>query len=126
GRCARLPGRACPRPRPGPRIVQPRNSSMIRLHDLKYSVGARVLFEGLDWTIGPGDRCALVGPNGTGKTTLLRIALGELSPESGTRSVSRGARIGYLPQEAAERFDGTVLARALEARRDVLRMREQL
>ena len=99
---------------------------MIRLHDLKYSVGARVLFEGLDWTIGPGDRCALVGPNGTGKTTLLRIALGELSPEAGQRSLSRGARIGYLPQEAAERFDGTVLERALEARRDVLAMREEL
>ena len=99
---------------------------MIRLHDVKYSVGARVLFEGLNWTLGPGDRCALVGPNGTGKTTLLRIALGELSPESGTRSLSRGTRIGHLPQEAAERFDGTVLERALEARRDVLAMREEL
>jgi ATP-binding cassette, subfamily F, member 3 len=99
---------------------------MIRLHDLKYSVGARVLFEGLDWTIGPGDRCALVGPNGAGKTTLIRLALGELTPESGTRSLARGTRIGYLPQEAAERFDGTVLERALEARRDVLRLREEL
>jgi ATPase subunit of ABC transporter with duplicated ATPase domains len=39
---------------------------MIRLHDLAYSVGARVLFQGLDWTLGAGDRCALVGPNGTG------------------------------------------------------------
>jgi ATP-binding cassette, subfamily F, member 3 len=99
---------------------------MIRLHDLAYSVGARVLFQGLDWTLGAGDRCALVGPNGTGKTTLLRIALGELTPDRGSRSMSRGTRIGYLPQEAAERFEGTVLERALEARRDVLAMREEL
>ncbi len=99
---------------------------MIRLQGIGYSVGARVLFESLDWTVGPGDRCALVGPNGAGKTTLLRVALGELAPESGTRVLARGTRIGYLPQEAAERFDGTVLERALEARRDILGMREEL
>jgi ATP-binding cassette subfamily F protein 3 len=85
-----------------------------------------MLLDGLDWTIGPGDRCALVGPNGTGKTTLLRIALGELSPETGSRILARGTRLGYLPQEAAESFEGTVLERALEARREVLRMREEL
>jgi len=99
---------------------------VIQLHDLSYSVGPRTLLSDLDWTIGPGDRCALVGPNGTGKTTLLRIALGEISPASGTRVVARGARVGYLPQEAAESFEGTVLGRALEARREVLGMRSEL
>src|SRR5690349_5174589 len=99
---------------------------MLRLSGCAYSVGARVLFSDLEWTVGPGDRVALVGPNGAGKTTLLRLAIGELEPERGSRIVARGTRIGYLPQEAAERFEGTVLQRALEARRDVRMLREEL
>jgi len=85
-----------------------------------------VLFDDIGWVIGPGDRVALVGPNGAGKTTLLKVILGELSPEAGTRTLARGTRLGYLPQEAAERFDGTVLERALEAHRDLREKRAEL
>ena len=99
---------------------------MIQLRDLGYSIGERRLLVGVDWVLSPGDRCALVGSNGTGKTTLLRLMLGELTPESGTRALARGTRIGYLPQEAAERYDGTVLERAMEAHRHVLGMRDEL
>jgi ATP-binding cassette subfamily F protein 3 len=99
---------------------------MIQLHDIRYSIGPRVLFSELSWTLAPGDRIALVGPNGAGKTTLLRILLGESTPESGTRVAARGTRVGYLPQEAAEKFEGTVLDRALEAHRAVLEMRAEL
>jgi ATP-binding cassette subfamily F protein 3 len=99
---------------------------MIQLHDIRYAIGARVLFEDLTWVLAPGDRVALVGPNGAGKTTLLKIILGEIRPEAGNRVLARGTRLGYLPQEAAEKFDGTVLDRALEAHRAVLDMREEL
>jgi len=99
---------------------------VIQLRDLGYSIGERRLLAGVDWVLSPGDRCALVGSNGTGKTTLLRLMLGELSPESGTRALARGTRMGYLPQEAAERYDGTVLERAMEAHRHVLGMRDEL
>ena len=99
---------------------------MIRVQNVRYSIGPRVLFEDITWVIAPGDRIALVGPNGAGKTTLIRILLGEYTPESGTRVISKGTRLGYLPQEAAERFDGTVLDRALEAHRHILEMREEL
>ena len=99
---------------------------MIQLHDIRYAIGSRVLFEELSWVLAPGDRVALVGPNGSGKTTLLKIILGEIRPETGNRVLTRGTRLGYLPQEAAEKFDGTVLDRALEAHRAVLDMREEL
>ncbi|HEY2953895.1 MAG TPA: ABC-F family ATP-binding cassette domain-containing protein [Candidatus Eisenbacteria bacterium] len=99
---------------------------MIQLQNVRYSIGQRVLFERLDWVLSPGDRVALVGPNGAGKTTLLRVMLGELDPESGARVLARGTRLGYLPQEAAERFEGTVLERAMEAHRHLLAMREEL
>jgi ATP-binding cassette subfamily F protein 3 len=99
---------------------------MIQLQGIRYAIGQRVLFEEVDWVIAPGDRFALVGPNGAGKTTLLRLILGELRPEAGSRVMARGSRLGYLPQEAAERFEGTVLERALEAHRHLLDLREEL
>ena len=106
--------------------VNARKGNMIQLQDLRYSIGQRVLFEGLGWVIAPGDRCALVGPNGAGKTTLIKVILGEYTPESGTCVLAKGTRIGYLPQEAAEAFTGTVLERAMEAHRALLGMREEL
>jgi ATP-binding cassette, subfamily F, member 3 len=99
---------------------------VIQLQDLRYTIGERVLFDRLGWVLSPGDRVALVGPNGAGKTTLLRVMLGELRPDSGARVLARGTRLGYLPQEAAETFDGTVLGRAMEAHRQLLAMREEL
>ena len=85
-----------------------------------------MLFDRLSWVLSPGDRVALVGPNGAGKTTLLRVMLGELRPDSGARVLARGTRLGYLPQEAAESFEGSVLGRAMEAHRQLLGMREEL
>jgi len=99
---------------------------LIRLNGIGYSIGTRTLFADVDWVVGPGDRVALVGPNGAGKTTLLKIILGEITPEKGTRVVSKGTRFGYLPQEAAETFEGTVLDRALDAHRHLIEMREEL
>jgi len=99
---------------------------VIQLQDVRYAIADRALFQGVSWVLSPGDRCALVGPNGAGKTTLLRVLLGELRPDAGARVLARGTRLGYLPQEAAERFDGTVLERAMEAHRELLAMREEL
>ncbi|HEX7879044.1 MAG TPA: ABC-F family ATP-binding cassette domain-containing protein [Candidatus Eisenbacteria bacterium] len=99
---------------------------MIQLKSLSYTIGPRTLFDGLDWVLAPGDRWALVGPNGAGKTTLIKVILGQLDPASGERVMARGTRLGYLPQEAAERFDGTVLDRAMEAYRELLDARIEL
>ncbi len=61
--------------------------------------GAQDIFAGLSFEINHGDKIALIGPNGTGKTTLLRIMCGLEAPTEGTISSSKGLQIGYLPQK---------------------------
>src|SRR5215203_431573 len=63
--------------------------------------GARPLFEHLSFSISEGDRAGLIGPNGAGKSTLLRILAGLEEPDSGIRSLRRGTRLGYVPQDPA-------------------------
>src|ERR1051325_1106622 len=60
---------------------------------------SRPLFEGLSFTLFEGDHVGLVGPNGAGKSTLLKIIAGVEEPDSGTRAVRKGVRIGYVPQD---------------------------
>ena len=71
---------------------------MLRALDLTKSYDGAPLFEGLSLTLNPGDRAGLVGPNGTGKSTLLRLLAGLEPADRGSLFVS--ATVGYLPQEA--------------------------
>ncbi|OYN95750.1 ATPase subunit of ABC transporter with duplicated ATPase domains [Propionibacteriaceae bacterium ES.041] len=65
----------------------------------------RVLFDHLNWSIGPGDRIGLVGVNGAGKTTLLKLLSGELSPGSGRVKQGKTLRLGHLTQAVRELDD---------------------
>ena len=62
------------------------------------------LFHGLNLTVPVGERVAIIGPNGIGKTTLLRTLVGELTPDSGTVKWSENARVGYFAQDHATDF----------------------
>ena len=73
---------------------------MLNISNLTYRIGARVLLDSTDVSINAGHRVGLVGRNGTGKTTLLRLITGELSPSEGTIDVPRRWRIGITSQEA--------------------------
>ena len=74
--------------------------SAVTLSRLTVSFGARELVADLDAVVGPDEVVGLVGPNGCGKTTLLRTMAGLHAPDSGTVTWSpSGARVGYLPQE---------------------------
>src|SRR5712692_8696617 len=70
--------------------------------------GAQSLFKGLSFGLFEGDRVGLVGPNGSGKSTLLKILAGIEAPDSGTRSVRRLVRVGYVPQDPVFPTDLTV------------------
>ena len=70
--------------------------------------GAQSLFKGLSFGLFEGDRVGLVGPNGSGKSTLLKILAGIEAPDSGTRSVRRLVRVGYVLQDPVFPIDHTV------------------
>ncbi len=72
------------------------------LQDVTVRAGDRVLFDRLNWLVGPGDRIGLVGANGAGKTTLLRLLAGTRAPDTGTVRVGRTVRAAFLSQELAE------------------------
>jgi ATP-binding cassette subfamily F protein 3 len=93
------------RPDAGPRM-QMRFAAGLRsgqqvlaLDGLGKEYGGRWLFRGVEQTLQYGERVALVGPNGCGKTTLLRLILGEVAASAGTVAVGPSVRIGYMPQQ---------------------------
>jgi ATP-binding cassette subfamily F protein 3 len=82
--------------------------SLITVTNLSKSFGPLDLFAGVSFAVPKGARLALVGPNGCGKTTLLRILVGLDEPSGGTISRAKNIRLGYLPQEAEFEMAGTV------------------
>lgn len=80
--------------------------SLLRAHDLSFSYGARTVLDSVGLSVAPGDRIAVVGPNGVGKTTLLRLLSGDGEQDAGF--VSATGTVGYLPQERDHRPGETV------------------
>ena len=75
---------------------------------LSKSYGDKNLFRKLDLRIEVGERVAVIGPNGIGKSTLLRILVGDLAPDSGRVKISESASMGYFAQDHAADFDSDV------------------
>jgi ATP-binding cassette subfamily F protein uup len=75
---------------------------VLEAEDVSVAFGDQVVLRDVTWRLGPGDRVALVGVNGSGKTSLLRVLAGELEPDAG--AVERGATVrhAYLSQDTAE------------------------
>lgn len=71
---------------------------MIQFDNVSLSFAGKPLFEGVSFTLQKGERCALLGRNGSGKSTIFRIIAKEIEPDGGSISVPRGYRIGYLNQ----------------------------
>jgi ATP-binding cassette, subfamily F, member 3 len=100
--------------------------SLITVSSLSKSFGAEDLFSGVTFSIARGARFALVGPNGIGKTTLLRILIGQDEPSGGTITRAKHLRIGYLSQEADFELKGVLWDVCLEPFAELIRMQEEL
>lgn len=72
---------------------------LIGLQNVTFEFGARVIVKDATWHLNPGERIGLIGYNGTGKSTLLKVLVGEYSPSVGTVEKSRETTIGYLHQD---------------------------
>ena len=82
---------------------------MISVNNLSKSYNNRELFSGVSFSIGMSDRIALIGRNGTGKTTLFEIVAGSIMPDAGNVSLRRGITIGYLRQDIRASSKRTLL-----------------
>src|SRR5208283_3626022 len=86
---------------------------MIQLNGAGKRYGPKILFEDLDWLVTPNERTGLVGANGTGKSSLLKVLAGIEGLDSGSIVTQRGVTLGYLPQEGLSLSGRSVFAECM-------------
>ncbi len=86
---------------------------MIQLTGAQKRYGPRILFENTDWLVTPNERAGIVGANGTGKSSLLKVLAGIEGLDAGTMTVQKGVTLGYLPQEGLSLSGRTVFAECM-------------
>ncbi len=82
--------------------------AQLELKNITLALGGPAILQDVNLRVEKGERISLLGRNGEGKTTLLRLLSGELQPDSGEVVRHSGLRFGYLPQEVPRQLDGTV------------------
>lgn len=95
------------------------NKIMLNIHNLSVSFGGEFLFEEVTFRLGSGDRVGLVGKNGAGKSTMLKILAGDFKPDSGQIATEKEVRMGFLRQDIDFELGRTVLEEAYEAFTDI-------
>ena len=98
---------------------------MIQLTGAAKRYGPKTLFENFDWMVTPNERAGIVGANGTGKSTLLKILAGMEGLDAGSVTVMKGASVGYLPQEGLSLSGSTVFAECMTVFADLLGLEQE-
>ena len=98
---------------------------MLSLQNISKQYGPKVLFEGFSLFIGERDRIAVVGSNGTGKSTLMKIVTGEVEADAGAIHKSSFTSVGYLPQELIGHAGRTLLEETLKAFEDLQQLQSR-
>lgn len=99
---------------------------MLSVGNLSVSFSARPLFTDVNFVVNRGERVALVGKNGAGKTTMLRIIAGEQQPTSGNVALEQDAEVGYLPQVMKITDGRTVIEEAETAFAEILTLKSHI
>ncbi len=98
---------------------------MLDLLNISLQFSGKYLFKDVSFRINSGDRISLVGANGTGKSSLLKIITGELQPESGKVNKQKRISIGYLPQDNVIHSGTTLMEEARSALSDIVKLQEK-
>lgn len=99
---------------------------MLNIHDLSVSFNGDYLFESVTFRLNPGDRVGLVGKNGAGKSTMLKILSKEVEPDSGSIASDKEIKIGFLKQDIDFVQGRTVLEEAYQAFDEILAVQYQM
>ncbi len=99
---------------------------IVRLEQVGLSYGTRQIFKDVSLSLNDGEKIGLIGPNGTGKSSLLKLLAGHEKPNQGERILRKGIKIAYLPQEYAGDGAATALDEVLEGRPDLLALEAKL
>jgi ATP-binding cassette, subfamily F, member 3 len=99
---------------------------MIQLSGAGKRYGHKLLFENADWLITPESRIGLVGANGTGKSTIMKILVGSESLDYGTISRAKGTSTGYLPQDGLTMTGRTVFAECMSVFAELHAIEEEM
>ena len=98
---------------------------MIQLTGAGKRYGPKILFENVDWLVTANERAGIVGANGTGKSSLLKVLAGIDGLDSGSITVQRGATIGYLPQEGLSLSGRSVFAECMTVFADLRALEDE-
>ena len=98
---------------------------MIDLVDISLQFGGKYLFKNVNFKINSGDKAALVGANGSGKSSLLKIISGNLQPENGSVLKQKRISIGYLPQDNVVHTGSSLLDEAMSALSDITNLKQK-
>ena len=99
---------------------------IMQVEHLSKSFGGRTLFSDVTFKLEEYDRLALVGPNGAGKTTMLNIISGREDADEGRILFAKGARVGYLEQEAIEMPDRPIFEEVMSSQVEILEAEQRL